>query len=75
LDHKSDAAVRGEKQMFTNAVKPPFQRGAIASPGQTAQTFLFASPYRPTNVYGVGIDDEKGGFPSPLKVISDFESF
>lgn len=75
LDNASNASFGSEKQMFANAVEPSFQGGAMAFSSKAFETSLFTSPYGSANVYGVGVDDEKGGFSSPSRVISAFERF
>ena len=75
LNHTGDTALRSKKQVLTDTVKPAFQRGAVAMLGETAKTFLFTSSYGPANVYGMGINDEKGGFSSPSMATNALESF
>lgn len=75
LNNTGDATLRGKKQVLTNTVKPALQRGTVAVFSETAEPFLFAGAYGPANVYGMGVNDEKGGFPSPSRAINAFESF
>lgn len=75
LNHAGNTTLRGKKQMLTNTVKPAFQRGTVAPFSESSQTFLFAGAYGPANVYGMGVNDEKGGFSSPSRAINAFESF
>jgi len=52
-----------ENQVFPNAVKPPFVRRTVAFSGQAAQALFLAGANRAANVYGVWVDEKKGGRP------------
>lgn len=64
---KGDIAARGECQVLAYALKPAFERGAIAASDQAAEALLAAGFYGTTDVDGMRIDDEKGGVSSPSK--------
>ena len=68
LKNESDAAARREYEMFPNPVKPAFQGSAVSAPNKSGQTLLLPGSHRTTDIYGVGVDNEKGGSPSPSSV-------
>ena len=65
LKVKGNASLGSENQMLADAMKPAFQRGAVSFSCEPAESFLFACPNGAADIDGMGIDDEKGGFPSP----------
>ncbi len=73
---EGDAALRREDQVLTHPVEVALQRGAVAGPGQPVQAaVLFPGPDGAADVYGVGVDDEKGGAPSPANSQKAPQSF
>ena len=73
LDYKRNASFGSKNQMLANAVKPAFQRGAVSFSGESAESFLFAGSNGTADIDGMGINDEKGGCPSPSVSTKDFE--
>ena len=74
LESKGDASLGSKNEMFFNAVKPAFQRGAITRLNKTTQPFFITFANRTADIYGMGVDDEKGGFFSPPISRKVFES-
>ena len=54
-----------EDEMFTNAVEVLVERSAIAVLRQTVQALFVSGALRTADIDRMGIDDEKGGWPSP----------
>ena len=54
-----------ENEMFANAVVVLVKRCAIAMLGQAAQALFIARALRAADIDRMGVDDEKGGWPSP----------
>ena len=73
LDPKSNASFGSENQMLADAVKPEFQRGAVPFSGESAESFLFAGSNGAADIDRMGINDEKGGCPSPSLSTKAFE--
>ena len=76
LTHVGNQAMRGVNQMFAHAAEPAASAGATADfpePAQTAVACLGAGSSADVN--RVGVDDEKGGWPSPARVHSAPQSF
>lgn len=62
---EGNASFGGEDQVFADAVEVCFQRGAVACSGQAAETLAGLGANELADVDRVGVDDEKGGWPSP----------
>jgi len=73
LDCKINTAFGREDEMLTDTVKPAFQRGAVTCAGKPPKPLLFACSYRPANIYGMRVNDEKGGLVSPSISTKVFE--
>lgn len=67
LQDKRDASAGGENQVLADALKPAPDGRAVSALDEAPEALLASGPYGATNVDGVRVDDEKGGFPSPSR--------
>jgi hypothetical protein len=72
---EGDSSARSEDEMLADAVEPALQRGAVAVLGESVEAFFLARPDRTADVDRMGVDDEKGGAPSPPNSQKAWESF
>ena len=74
LEDEGNPAAGGEEDMLADATKPAAQGRTAADGGQPAEAARGVGlARRPADVYGMGIDDEKGGGPPSRAVEKKLE--
>lgn len=63
--HIGHKTLRRNDQVFTHAVEIAVLGCAVPCARQAAEAFLARRPHQRADVDGMGVDDEKGGWPSP----------
>ena len=66
LLQEGEASLRCENQVLPHPMKIALEGSTVAGPGQATQAAVFLTGTDgPADVYRVGVDNEKGGAPSP----------
>lgn len=64
---EGDASFRREDHVLPHAVEVRLQRSAVADLCQAAEAVFPLHTHEAADMYGMGVDNEKGGWPSPSK--------